>query len=104
MHLVNISKEQPGLVSAIGLCNFDAEHTDAVCSYLIGQTGSVGIVSNQIQVASPDRKVIELGLLTLKQFSLFDSRPLHRMCAVCEKYGLKLLTYGSFVSVAQVHV
>ncbi|TKA26809.1 hypothetical protein B0A50_04255 [Salinomyces thailandicus] len=78
VHLVNISKEQPGLVSAIGLCNFDAEHTDAVCSYLIGQTGSVGIVSNQIQ------------------FSLFDSRPLHRMCAVCEKYGLKLLTYGSF--------
>lgn len=32
------------------------------------------------------------------QFSLIDSRPLRRMSAVCEKYGIRLLTYGCFVS------
>lgn len=32
------------------------------------------------------------------QFSLLDARPLQEMSEVCEKYGIKLLTYGSFVS------
>ncbi|KAK6206000.1 hypothetical protein LQW54_008066 [Pestalotiopsis sp. IQ-011] len=76
--LVNITKSHPELVSAIGLCNFDSKHTKEVCDYLLERQGAVGIVSNQIQ------------------FSLFDSRPLQEMCAVCQQYNLKLLTYGSF--------
>ncbi|PSR77881.1 hypothetical protein BD289DRAFT_137244 [Coniella lustricola] len=35
-------------------------------------------------------------MLPFHQFSLLDARPLQRMTDVCEKYGLKLLTYGSF--------
>lgn len=31
------------------------------------------------------------------QFSLFDARPLSMMVETCQKYGMKLLTYGSFV-------
>ncbi|KAI7412573.1 hypothetical protein KC336_g11662 [Hortaea werneckii] len=73
--LVSIARRQPHLVSAVGLCNFDAAHTAEVCEYILEKTGSVGLVSNQ--------------------FSLLDSRPLHEMCAVCQRYGLKLLTYGS---------
>ncbi|KAI0146473.1 NADP-dependent oxidoreductase domain-containing protein [Pestalotiopsis sp. NC0098] len=76
--LVNITKSHPELVSAIGLCNFDSKHTKEVCEYLLEKQGAVGIVSNQIQ------------------FSLFDSRPLQEMSAVCQQYSLKLLTYGSF--------
>jgi hypothetical protein len=34
------------------------------------------------------------------QFSLIDSRPIFGMAKVCQTYGLKLLTYGSFVSPA----
>jgi diketogulonate reductase-like aldo/keto reductase len=48
--LVNITKSRPDLVSAIGLCNFDSEHTKEVCEYLQEKLGRVGIVSNQIQV------------------------------------------------------
>ncbi|PFH56970.1 hypothetical protein XA68_15690 [Ophiocordyceps unilateralis] len=55
--LVGMTESHPHLVSAIGLCNFDAVHT--------------------------------------QQFSLIDSRPLVKMVPVCQKYGLKLLTYGS---------
>ncbi|KAH7305537.1 aldo-keto reductase [Stachybotrys elegans] len=76
--LIRLTKSRPDLVRAIGLCNFDSDYTVEACEYLISTTGSVGIVSNQVQ------------------FSLLDSRPLQRMCAVCDKYGLKLLTYGSF--------
>ncbi|KAH6646278.1 aldo/keto reductase [Truncatella angustata] len=76
--LVNITRTHSGLVSTIGLCNFDSKHTKEVCEYLLAKQGAVGIVSNQIQ------------------FSLFDSRPLQQMCTVCTEYGLKLLTYGSF--------
>ncbi|KAI1387990.1 aldo/keto reductase [Hypoxylon trugodes] len=76
--LLRISKSHPELVSSIGLCNFDAEHVAESCEYLIAKTGAVGIVSNQVQ------------------FSLVDARPLRKMVSVCEKYGLKLLTYGSF--------
>ncbi|KAI1323294.1 aldo/keto reductase [Xylariaceae sp. FL0255] len=78
LELVGITKSHPELVGTIGLCNFDSEHTREACDYLLSKTGSVGIVSNQVQ------------------FSLFDSRPLKEMCAVCDKFGLKLLTYGSF--------
>ncbi|KAI0888443.1 aldo/keto reductase [Annulohypoxylon maeteangense] len=78
VELIRITKSHPELVSTIGLCNFDSEHTEECCEYLLAKTGEVGIVSNQVQ------------------FSLVDSRPLHKMVHVCEKYGLKLLTYGSF--------
>lgn len=76
--LVNIAKTRPDLVGCIGLCNFDAVHTAEACEHLLAKTGSVGLVSNQVQ------------------FSVLDSRPLKHMTSVCEKYGLKLLTYGSF--------
>ncbi|KAF9880268.1 hypothetical protein CkaCkLH20_02222 [Colletotrichum karsti] len=78
VELVRLTAVHPNLVSTIGLCNFDAEHTVEACEYLIAKTGSVGIVSNQVQ------------------FSVLDSRPLHLMAGVCARYGLKLLTYGSF--------
>ncbi|KAH8898439.1 aldo/keto reductase [Thozetella sp. PMI_491] len=78
VELVNLTKSHPELISTVGLCNFDSEYTQEACEHLLAKTGSVGIVSNQVQ------------------FSLFDSRPLQKMCAVCDKYGVKLLTYGSF--------
>ncbi|KAI1476198.1 Aldo/keto reductase [Daldinia eschscholtzii] len=78
VELVHITKSHPELVSTIGLCNFDSVHVEESCQYLIAETGSVGIVSNQIQ------------------FSLVDARPLQKMTQVCNQYGLKLLTYGSF--------
>ncbi|KAJ0107911.1 hypothetical protein J7T55_007123 [Diaporthe amygdali] len=77
VELVRITQTYPQLVSAIGLCNFDAHHTEEACKYLLEKTGVVGLVSNQVQ------------------FSLIDSRPLQHMSAVCERYGIKLLTYGS---------
>ncbi|KAG6848842.1 hypothetical protein H0H93_013562 [Arthromyces matolae] len=62
-----------GLVSAIGLCNFDTIRTDEICT----QLGPGVIVSNQVQ------------------FSIVDTRPLHGMADVCEKHEIKLLTYGT---------
>ncbi|THU97555.1 Aldo/keto reductase [Dendrothele bispora CBS 962.96] len=76
--LVKITKSHPHLVLTIGLCNFDSEHTEEVCQYLLKETGEVGIVSNQVQ------------------YSLIDTRPMVKMSSVCQKYGIKLLTYGSF--------
>ncbi|KAK0431357.1 aldo-keto reductase [Armillaria borealis] len=76
--LVGLTKSHPHLVSAIGLCNFDAEHTQEACEYLIAKTGNVGVVSNQVQ------------------YSLIDSRPKIKMASVCQQYGIRLLTYGSF--------
>ncbi|KAH6603192.1 aldo keto reductase [Trichoderma cornu-damae] len=76
--LINIAKSHPHLVSAIGLCNFDAKHTDEACEFLKKKTGSVGVVSNQVQ------------------FSLLDSRPIKYMIPICQKHNIKLLTYGSF--------
>ncbi|KAI0894598.1 aldo/keto reductase [Annulohypoxylon nitens] len=78
VELIRITKLHPELVTTIGLCNFDSKHTEECCEYLIAKTGEVSIVSNQVQ------------------FSLVDARPLQKMVHVCEKYGLKLLTYGSF--------
>ncbi|KAJ6629814.1 NADP-dependent oxidoreductase domain-containing protein [Mycena sp. CBHHK59/15] len=61
-----------GLIAALGLCNFDTARTDEICTRFPGI-----IVSNQVQ------------------FSLIDTRPLSRMIAVCDKHGIKLLTYGT---------
>ncbi|KAJ3731598.1 aldo/keto reductase [Lentinula guzmanii] len=79
VELVKITKSHPHLVTAIGLCNFDSHHTEEACQYLLREINEVGIVSNQIQ------------------YSLIDSRPTIKMEAVCQKYGVKLLTYGSFL-------
>ncbi|KAK7443987.1 hypothetical protein VKT23_015384 [Stygiomarasmius scandens] len=65
--------QSDGLITTIGLCNFDAIRTDEICT----QLGPGVIVSNQVQ------------------FSLIDTRPLHGMADVCERHGLKLLTYGT---------
>ncbi|KAJ6494269.1 NADP-dependent oxidoreductase domain-containing protein [Mycena sanguinolenta] len=62
-----------GLISTIGLCNFDTIRADEICT----QLGPGIIVSNQIQ------------------FSLIDTRPLHGMTDVCSRHGVKLLTYGT---------
>ncbi|KAI5117816.1 hypothetical protein M0805_004946 [Coniferiporia weirii] len=70
-HLRNLQAE--GTIKAIGLCNFDSVRTDEICT----QLGPGAIVSNQVQ------------------FSLIDTRPLHGMAHVCERHGIKLLTYGS---------
>jgi diketogulonate reductase-like aldo/keto reductase len=51
--LIGITKSNPELLSAVGLCNFDAQHTEEICKYLIDKTGEVGIVSNQVQVGQP---------------------------------------------------
>ncbi|KAH7879578.1 NADP-dependent oxidoreductase domain-containing protein [Lentinula edodes] len=61
-----------GLISALGLCNFDSIRTDEICT----QLGPGVISSNQVQ------------------FSLIDTRPLHGMADVCEKHGIRLLCYG----------
>lgn len=45
-HLNDMRKE--GLITALGLCNFDSSHTDAICTSL----GEGAIVSNQVQVSS----------------------------------------------------
>lgn len=50
VELIRITKLHPELVTTIGLCNFDSEHTEECCEYLIAKTGEVGIVSNQVQV------------------------------------------------------
>jgi aryl-alcohol dehydrogenase-like predicted oxidoreductase len=65
--------QHENLVATIGLCNFDTAHTDQICT----QLGPGAVVSNQVQ------------------FSLIDTRPLHGMADVCQKHGLKLLTYGT---------
>ncbi|KIK63070.1 hypothetical protein GYMLUDRAFT_72306 [Collybiopsis luxurians FD-317 M1] len=75
--LVKLSKSHPELVSNVGLCNFDAEHTEEACLHILSEFGQVGLVSNQVQ------------------YSLVDPRPSIKMTDVCNKYGLKLLTYGT---------
>ncbi|KAF8239112.1 Aldo/keto reductase [Tricholoma matsutake] len=62
-----------GLISAVGLVNFDAIRTDEIFT----QLGHGAIVSNQVQ------------------FSIIDTRPLHGMADVCDKHDVKLLTYGT---------
>ncbi|PPQ74935.1 hypothetical protein CVT24_002969 [Panaeolus cyanescens] len=65
--------QDEGLIASIGLCNFDTIRLDEICT----QLGPGAIVSNQVQ------------------FSIIDTRPLHGMADVCEKHGVKLLTYGT---------
>ncbi|KAF5362604.1 hypothetical protein D9758_009583 [Tetrapyrgos nigripes] len=76
--LVQITKTHPQLVTNVGLCNFDSKHMEEAAEYLLNKIGEVGVVSNQVQ------------------FSLVDARPTVEMSEVCLKYGIKLLTYGSF--------
>ncbi|KAK8065779.1 hypothetical protein PG997_012526 [Apiospora hydei] len=63
-------------VGALGLCNFDTHYMEEVL-----QNG-IKVHSNQVQ------------------FSLVDSRPTVRMGELCQKHDIKLLTYGTLVSVA----
>ncbi|KAI3615266.1 aldo keto reductase [Moniliophthora roreri] len=65
--------KEEGLITELGLCNFDTIRTDEICT----QLGPGVIVSNQVQ------------------FSVIDTRPLHGMSDVCEKHGIRLLTYGT---------
>ncbi|KAF7558429.1 hypothetical protein G7046_g5726 [Stylonectria norvegica] len=58
-------------VAMIGLCNFDTEHLQVVID------NGINIHANQVQ------------------FSLIDSRPTVLMGEVCNKYKIKLLTYGT---------
>ena len=81
-HLIAITKSHPKLIRAVGLCNFDATTTERICLHLLKVKGEVGIVSNQVQ------------------YSLVDQRPRFAMTEVCKKYGIKLLTYGTFVSIS----
>jgi len=70
-HLLDLKHE--GTIKNIGLVNFDSIRTDEICT----QLGPNSIATHQVQ------------------FSLIDTRPLHGMNDVCEKHGLKLLTYGT---------
>jgi len=76
--LVDLTETHPELVTEVGLVNFDAAATETVCKYMLETTGKVGIVSNQVQ------------------FSLIDSRPNFALGEVCAKYGIQMLTYGSY--------
>ncbi|KAI8713937.1 Aldo-ket-red domain-containing protein [Fusarium sp. LHS14.1] len=58
-------------VGMIGLCNFNTEHL------LRTIESGVHVHTNQVQ------------------FSLIDSRPTERMGEVCQRHGVKLLTYGT---------
>ncbi|KAG5651800.1 hypothetical protein H0H81_007359 [Sphagnurus paluster] len=97
MHIL-VDLKNEGLISAIGLCNFDAIRTDEICT----QLGPGAVVSNQVQVRllfAPRRTTYQIRRLNfVVQFSIIDTRPLHGMADVCEKHGLKLLTYGTLVS------
>ncbi|KAL3419512.1 aldo/keto reductase [Phlyctema vagabunda] len=63
--------EQDERVKVVGLCNFDTQRMVEVAE------AGIKVVSNQVQ------------------FSLIDSRPIFAMDKVCEKYNIKLLTYGT---------
>ena len=76
---MEITLSHPHLVRSIGLCNVDAKTTEKICQHLLNVHGKVGMVSNQIQ------------------YSLIDQRPKFAMSEICNKYGLKLITYGTFV-------
>ncbi|KAF9066609.1 NADP-dependent oxidoreductase domain-containing protein [Rhodocollybia butyracea] len=83
--LVKITKTHSELVSNIGLCNFDAKHTEEACLHILSEIGEVGLVSNQVSL---------LNYLFV-QYSLVDSRPSVQLTDVCDRYGVRILTYGS---------
>ncbi|KAM5534129.1 hypothetical protein V8D89_012149 [Ganoderma adspersum] len=62
-----------GKIRNLGLCNFDTKRTEEVCVEL----GRGYIVSNQVA------------------FSIIDVRPLHGMNDLCDRYGFKILAYGT---------
>lgn len=64
-NLVDLKSE--GLISAIGLCNFDAIRTDEICT----QLGLGAIVSNQVQVQLLSSVFSMLDQMSLLYFSSF---------------------------------
>ena len=62
---------QEGILSYLGLTNFDTKHVEEFLKM------GIDIVSNQVQ------------------YSLIDRRPEELMEAVCKKYNIKLLAYGT---------
>lgn len=60
-----------GIISTLGLTNFDTEHTEEFIKM------GINIVSNQVQ------------------YSLVDRRPELLMAPICQKYDIKLLAYGT---------
>lgn len=70
--------EQHPQVQSLGLCNFDTLRMNEIVE------NGVNVVSNQVQ------------------FSLIDLRPTFKMAASCLKHHVKLLTYGSLVSLDTV--
>ncbi|KAI0742242.1 Aldo/keto reductase [Daedaleopsis nitida] len=68
-----LSLRSAGKLRNLGLCNFDTARTEEICVTF----GAGCIVSNQVQ------------------FSLIDVRPLHGMNDLCQKYGFKVLAYGT---------
>ncbi len=69
IHLQTLQQE--GLIGQLGLTNFDAEHLQMVLE------SGIRVVSNQIC------------------YSLLDQRAAGEMTAVCEKYGVKILAFGT---------
>ncbi len=62
---------EEGVISLLGLTNFDTEHTEEFLKM------GINIASNQIQ------------------YSLIDRRPEKLMTPLCKKYNIKLLAYGT---------
>ena len=60
-----------GKIRHLALTNFDTEHTARIIA------AGIPIVSNQVQ------------------FSLIDRRPEVKMADLCERHGIRLLTYGT---------
>ncbi|KAI9287281.1 aldo/keto reductase [Umbelopsis sp. AD052] len=71
-NLHELTKQNEPLVRHIGLTNFDSERLEEICSKV------PNIRTNQVQ------------------FSIIDTRPEGKMRKVCERYNVKLLTYGTF--------
>ncbi len=63
--------KEEGLITALGLTNFDAAHLRVACA------SGIEIVSNQVA------------------YSLLDRRAAGPMVEVCERYGVRLLGYGT---------
>ena len=62
---------EEGIISNLGLTNFDAQHTEEFLKM------GINIVSNQVQ------------------YSLIDRRPEKLMASLCKKYNIKILAYGT---------
>jgi len=69
--------QNQNVVKCVSLTNFDSAHVEEIVLGLKGAS-PVPIITNQIQ------------------FSIVDNRPEFKMREVCQKYGVKLLTYGTF--------